>query len=206
MRAIDNGYSRFVAWVKILLPMAALGLLSSIFLLSRDVDPTGSIPFAELSVDELAREQRISAPNYAGVTLDGTAISFSATTARPAVSNRNMVDATDIRAALEGADGSITRLSARMGTIDTDASQATLRGGVIITTSTGYRITTDGVVARLDRTEVISDGPIKARGPSGVFTAGSMSLTPSDNDPASSVLVFKNGVDLVYTPRYQKGD
>lgn len=201
-RAFDNGYSRFVAWVKIILPLVAIGMLSSIFLLSRSVDPTQSIPFVELSVDELAREQRISAPNYAGVTSDGAAISLSATTARPSIDNRSLLTATDVRATLEGADGSLTRLSSREGLIDTSTSLAVLDGGVIVTTSTGYRITTEKLTTRLDRTDLMSDGVIKAQGPAGTFTAGQMLLTQSKTDGSgNAVLVFKNGVNLVYTPR-----
>jgi lipopolysaccharide export system protein LptC len=42
--SFDDGYSAFVEWVKTLLPIAALGLLSTIFLFSGKVDVTQSLP------------------------------------------------------------------------------------------------------------------------------------------------------------------
>ena len=40
-------YSRMVAIFKVLLPLAALAILSTLFLLSRTIDPTTTIPFAD---------------------------------------------------------------------------------------------------------------------------------------------------------------
>ena len=51
----DDGYSAFVAWVKTLLPIAALGMLSTIFLFSGKIDVTKSLPYAELNVAEIVR-------------------------------------------------------------------------------------------------------------------------------------------------------
>ena len=58
--SFDDGYSALVAWLKTLLPIAALGLLSTIFLFSGKVDVTQSLPYAEHNVAEIIREQRIT--------------------------------------------------------------------------------------------------------------------------------------------------
>jgi hypothetical protein len=58
--SFDDGYSALVAWLKTLLPIVALGLLSTIFLFSGKVDVTQSLPYAEHNVAEIIREQRIS--------------------------------------------------------------------------------------------------------------------------------------------------
>ena len=39
MTMYDNSYSRFVALTKVILPIIALGILSTLFLFSRDIDP-----------------------------------------------------------------------------------------------------------------------------------------------------------------------
>lgn len=202
MSVYDNSYSRFVSLAKIVLPLAALAMLSTLFLVARTVDPTRSIPFADIDVNELAREQRISAPNYSGVTRDGSAISIAATTARPDPDNDHRVSATDLRAHLETQGGGIYELSSLSGLIDTQEGQAVLGGGVIITTPTGYRITSEEITTALERTEIESAGPVKAEGPAGTLEAGSMRLAPADDDSpeAGYLLVFNNGVKLVYTP------
>ena len=204
MRRRDNPYSRFVAWAKIVLPLAALALLSTVFLLARHIDPTQAIPFAEIDVEELAREQRISAPNYAGVTEDGAAISVTASTARPDPDSPERVDATDLEAELITATGARYQLSSQRGEIDSGADMAYLQGGVVVTTSSGYRITSDAMSTSLSRTLLESEGPVQADGPAGRLDAGSMSLAPlpdaEGDDSANHLLVFNKGVKLVYTP------
>ena len=201
MSTFDNSYSRFVAWVKIVLPLAALALLSTMFLLSRTYDPSGALPFADVDVKELAREQRISAPNYSGVTEDGAAIALTAETARPDPEITGLVHATALRARLEAQDGSYLSLTAVSGQIDANQSQAVLDGGVVITTSTGYRIESEAVTTSLTRTEVKTPGQVEANGPPGRLTAGSMVLR--ETGPGQYLLVFQDGVKLVYTPASQ---
>lgn len=82
MAATDR-HTRLVAWAKIALPLAALAILSTLFLASRPPEPGGNLPYGDLDPEALARQPRIGAPEYAGVTADGTAVSFTAETARP---------------------------------------------------------------------------------------------------------------------------
>ncbi|MEL7087874.1 MAG: hypothetical protein AAGL98_05440, partial [Planctomycetota bacterium] len=66
MAVYDNAYSRFVAWAKIILPLVALGLLSTMFLVSRDSDPAATIRIGEQEARGLAQEDGMSAPRFAG--------------------------------------------------------------------------------------------------------------------------------------------
>ena len=151
----DNRYSRLVAWLKILLPLASLAILSSVFLFSRDIDPRQASPFIELSVEDLAREQRVGAPNYAGVTDDGAAIYVQADTARPLVgSGGTRIETDGLNAMLERPDGAATRLQASSGLLDTRRRFARMSGGVQLNTSDGLHFSTDALIARLDRTDV----------------------------------------------------
>jgi lipopolysaccharide export system protein LptC len=76
-------HSRVVGWLKVALPLAALAILSTLFLLSDRIDPEDALPYAEVDVEELAREPRMTAPTYAGMTTDGAALSLTAVEARP---------------------------------------------------------------------------------------------------------------------------
>ena len=60
MAAATNFHSAIVGWLKILLPLAALMLLSTLFLFARSTAPSDDIPFAD--IDAAAAEQRVSAP------------------------------------------------------------------------------------------------------------------------------------------------
>ncbi|KKK72711.1 hypothetical protein LCGC14_2901140, partial [marine sediment metagenome] len=83
MRGHDNSYSRLVAWLKVALPLLALAILSTVFLVAERRGTRNEIPYSRGEIDEILREQRIRNPNYAGVTKDGSAVAFSADSARP---------------------------------------------------------------------------------------------------------------------------
>jgi len=200
MISYDNNYSRFVAFTKVILPIIALGILSTLFLFSRNIDPSQSIPFADVDVEELARDQRIGAPNYAGVTEDGSAISITAKSAQPSAENPNILTASELTAVIEDVSGGRIDMTSEQGQIDTDQQIVTLGGGVLIETSTGYTINTSGITTKLDVLSMVSDGQITATGPLGTINAGQMVLETQNKPDESHLLVFKGGVKLVYDP------
>ena len=71
-------HTRLVGWLKVILPLTALAILSTLFLVARRVDPEAALPYAEVDVEDLAREPRMTAPTYAGTTEDGAALTLSA--------------------------------------------------------------------------------------------------------------------------------
>ena len=195
----DNLYSRFVAWVKILLPLAALALLASLFLVARRPgEPV--LPFADIDLAELARDRGIAGPHYTGVTEEGHAVSVTADRATPRLADRRLVDATAIRLDLDTAEGRRIRLDAGRGVIDTARQEADLAGGVAIQTASGHRLETARMTASLDRTEMQTDAPVTLTGPNIRADAGGMAVRPSVTDAERVIVHFKNGVVLVYTP------
>lgn len=205
MTVSDNLHSTVVAWLKILLPLIALAILSTLFLVSRTVDPSAAIPYATVDIDERVKEPRLTAPTWAGVTDDGAALSISADEARPKQGETQGPSAQAISALLETPDGGTAQLVAQRGELDPDSGALVVEGGVVITTSTGYRLTTERMSAALDRTQVISDGPVTGTGPVGQIDAGSMEIRHDDSagdggKGALYLLVFKKGVKLLYVP------
>ena len=201
MAVYDNTYSRVVAWLKVLLPLVALVLLSTMFLISRTIDPSQAIPFANVDVEGLIREQRISGPSFSGVTKDGAALSFQAETARPLPEGQNGLSAEILTARIETPDGAQVDIQAATARVDGATRELSLSGGVLVETSTDYRIEAQGLVAQLDRAELTSDGAVNAAGPLGTLDAGTMRIAPVDGDASTYLLVFKDGVKLVYVPK-----
>jgi len=198
----DNTYSRFVSWLKILLPLLALAILSTLFLVSRSINPSQSIPYSDVDPNKLARDQGISSPNFSSITSDGSAITFSAARARPDPNHRQMVIAQDLVGKIETSSGSTIEIIAQEGLLDNKKQRATLTGNVKVSTPSGYRIQTNHVKANLDATRILAKEQVIAEGPMGNIVAGSMILTkpPNPNEPNDYVLVFKDGVKLVYVP------
>lgn len=199
MAVYDNSYSRFIALAKVILPLAALALLSTLFLLGRQREAVSTIPYADIDVAKVVKEQVVRAPAYASVTEDGTAISITATTASPDQSAKGAANAENVRASLDFGGGRSAQVTSDTARIDTVTSVAALTGQVLIETSDGYRIETPSLTTSLNRTDVTADQGITAEGPIGTLEAGHMSLSATDK-AGTNVLVFKDGVKLIYQP------
>jgi len=196
--ATDNLHSRIVWLLKVVLPLAALAILSTLFLVSQGVDPQNAIPFAEDDVADRVREPRLTDASYAGVTEDGAALTLQAADARPGVEgSTNAGQATAVTGKLATPDGGATDMVAGRATLDAAAGRVVLSGGVVLTSSTGYRIETSGLRVATDRTSLDSDGNVTATGPIGSLNAGALHI---GLEGAAYVLVFKGGVKLIYLP------
>ena len=196
----DNFHSTAVAWLKVALPLLALAILSTLFLVSRTIDPSDAIPFAEVDVEDRIREPRLTNPTWAGVTDDGAALTIAAAEARPKAQNGGGASAASLIADLQTPDGGSAKLVAAQGVLDTQANVLVVDGGVTITTSSGYELQTEAMTAALDRTSLTSDTVVTGVGPVGDLTAGAMELSQTNDGSDTYVLVLKNGVKLLYQP------
>ncbi len=195
----DNLHSKLVLWLKIILPLAALGLLATLFLFGRAVSPEDAIPYASSNIADLVKEPRVTTPVFAGMTADGAALTIRADEARPGVAgSANAGSATDMSGLIEMPGGSTATMTAKVARMDQTARQAILTGGVNLASSTGYTVVTDGMSVALDETDVTSLAPVVANGPAGTIHAQGMHL---GQEPSGGyVLDFTGGVTLVYTP------
>ncbi|QFT95113.1 hypothetical protein FIU86_19845 [Roseovarius sp. THAF9] len=200
MATTDNFYSRLVAWMKIILPLTALGLLSTLFLISRHIDPTKSIPIAEIDLEQRAQDQGATNAAFAGVTRGGDEVMVTADTARPSPENPRLINAEDVTATMQLVSGTVVTVTSDRGNMDQSDLDASLIGNVNIETTTGYKVTTERLDARLDVLHAETPGPISGVGPPGDLKAGRMVLT-GDEETGQAHLVFTDGVKLVYTPQ-----
>lgn len=195
MAVAMDGHSRLVAWLKIVLPLIALALLSTIFLVARQIDPAQTIPYSDVDVAELAREQRIGAPSYSGVTEGGAAVSFEAESARPE-QNGDLVMAFAPRTRIDLPGGRTVTITSESAEFDRKKSRAEMKGNLLIASSDGYQVTTEGLHADLTQGAVESAGQIEGKAPFGTLHAGRMRLTRQTD--GTHVLSFDQGVKLVY--------
>lgn len=195
----DDFHSRLVTWLKIVLPLLALAILSTLFLFSRRIGTDGDLPYAKVDLEELARDQRLTAPEFTGVTRDGAAVTIRAREARPSAGGQ---DATIDQVAARYATGAgfTVDLRAETGSLTPDGTLMTLERGVEVVTSTGYRLTATDLAAMLDRTVLETANPVTTEAPFGTLTSGGMRLEPDPAAAKSYVLVFNGGVRLLYQP------
>lgn len=197
--AAGDTHTRVVGWLKVILPLAALAILSTLFMVADRIDPEDALPYAEVDVEDLAREPRMTAPSYAGTTSDGASVTLTAEEARPEAGD-TPAEARSLRLELDTPDGARTELRAATAVVDDAARQVVLSGGVNVTTSSGYVLETPEVAARLDRSGLESRGEVRAKGPAGEIVAGGMTLSQDNRTPGTYLLVFTQGVRLVYLP------
>ncbi|MDZ4134059.1 MAG: LPS export ABC transporter periplasmic protein LptC [Paracoccaceae bacterium] len=197
-----NLHSRIVGWLKIILPLLALAILSTLFLISRTINPSDAIPFSEVDVADRLREPRMTQPTYSGVTSDGTSIRIYADEARPDAKAGTSPWANGLRADLYTPDGAVITLTAPKAVMDTEAGILHLTGGVNVVTSSDYAIATEALAATIDQTRLESDGPVRATSPMGRIDAGLMTITEKSDQPGTYVLVFQNRVKLIYQPQH----
>ena len=196
--AVADRYSRMILWMKVGLPLADLATLSTLFFAAETLDPEAAIPYASVDVERILTEQGVSGPMYGGVTEDGVAISLSADAIRPDAS-RKRLSADNMVAALDLPGGAHIDIESTIGAVDSTTQEATLEGGVRLESSSGYVVTTERIVTSIETSRVVADQIIEATGPLGNITAGAMELS-RPNPAEGYLLVFKNGVRLVYQP------
>jgi lipopolysaccharide export system protein LptC len=197
---LDISHSRLVAWLKVLLPLAALAILSSLFLVSRGIDPESAIPYSDVDVAARLDEPRLTAPVFTGMTDDGAAVTVTAADMRPLAGRPGRGTARRLTVRLEAASGTVTTLEAETAWMDTATEEVVLGGGVTVVTSTGYRLTAPDMQGSIARTDLLATGGVAGDSPFGPVSARMMQITPDPTVPGSHVLDFKGDVRLIYRP------
>jgi lipopolysaccharide export system protein LptC len=188
-----------IAWLKILLPLAALGLLATLFMFSRTIDPTAVEPITDLDLRQRAKDEQMTAPVFAGASDAGDLVRLTADAARPdsETPGRMVVDAP--RAHMTMVSGGRIDLRANTGVFMLSESRGSLAGSAFLSSSAGYRVWTERLDMALREIRVESHTPIEGEGPPGRFTAGRMLIT-AEPDGTGVQLLFTDGVKLVYEP------
>lgn len=194
----SDPYSQLVAFLKVALPLLALGILSTMFLVSSRIEPGDTIPFPEVEVTERIRGQQVTGPLFSGATSGGDQIRFAAEEMTTSEAGANA--ARNPRAQVDLAGGGSVQLEADRGNVDMIRDTITMTGNVVIESTTGYVIQSQKITGQLSQLQVVSPGPVAARGPAGTLNAGRMEISqPAGKDAAQ--LLFTNGVKLIYDPK-----
>lgn len=192
-------HTRVVSWLKVVLPLMALALLATLFLVSDQVETTTAIPYSQVEVEDRLREPRMTAPTYSGLTDDGATLTVEADAARPGAGiTPGESSASGLSGRLASPDGRGADLRASLARIDQDARQLFLDGSVVVTTTEGFTLKTEALVVAMDRSHLESRAPVAADGPPGRITADHMQMTRGEQAEEGYVLVFNGSVKLVY--------
>jgi len=192
-----NRYSTAVAWMKVALPLIALALLSTLFLFSRTPDPEAALPFADVDLEQLVLEQRLSRPRFAGTLSDGREVTLVADTATAVTEDPSTIALTALETRVTLAPGRDVTLSAETGNLDLAAQLVGMAGAVNAQTSDGYRLVTERMIVAMDDMQLSAPGPVVLTATGLTLEAGSMELSGAQD---AIIVSFNDGVRLLYEP------
>ncbi|MFQ3301876.1 MAG: lipopolysaccharide export system protein LptC [Planktomarina sp.] len=196
--SFGDSYSAFVVWVKTLLPILALGMLSTIFLFSGKVDVTQSLPYAKLNIAEIVREQRITKPYFSGVSYNDTEITLSAAYASSDTQNADILNITDLSIILTSEHAKTVRITAGLGTLDATKQKVTVSKDVYLTAMPDFWLKTNSLTVDLQQGVATADTMFQSVTALGTINAGNMIVKTITNDQQ---IIFTNGVRLIYYPK-----
>ena len=192
----DFWHSRLVSVLKVLLPLLALVLLSTLFLFSRKINPEDAIPYATVDVADRLRDPKMTDAGFAGMTSDGASLIVDAAQAKPTGEGANLKL---VEGTLQTPDGNKTDLASVALAVDSAKKMIELSDGAELRTTNGYVVQADGFGVATDVTRIESRGPISAIGPGGQLTADHMLLSQQIK-AGPYLLVFNGKVRLLYQP------
>ena len=186
--------SRLIAWLRVLLPLAALAILSTLFLLGRTPDPDDALPYAEVDTEDMVRDPRMTRPEFAGVSASGAEVTLTADRASPVQDDKSAAESVRLTwRAQDGLAADLTAPTARM-----EGQQIHMSGGVRVTTSDGWAMTVPQVETDLSADRLLGTGGLTGFAPLGRLDADQMEMTR--NADGDYLLNLTGDVRLVYQP------
>ncbi|MEO1331054.1 MAG: LPS export ABC transporter periplasmic protein LptC [Pseudomonadota bacterium] len=185
-----GAYSSAVRLMRIVLPLAAIGLMGALFLIYQPPARVGDITFVD--VGKLASGLELKNPRFTGATSAGEPFLVRADRAIPDGPDPDEVELENVSGEIVRDNGETVRLTAAAGAMALRSNTLVLTGDVKITTSSGYEMTTEVLRGDAEGRRLFSDGPVRGVGPAGEITAGRMRAT----DDEGGVAWFEDGVQV----------
>jgi lipopolysaccharide export system protein LptC len=193
-------YSRVVAVLKVGLPLVAVGLLASLFLVQTEDRLGGNVVFSPGDVEALGSGLRIDNPTFTGTTQGEDRFRFTAALVEPDAAPPERAHITTLSGTLALENGPEVSVRAETGDLDIPTQRLDLSGQVVITTSDGYRMVTDKATIDLAAGAFVAGDKVVTTGPLGEIISGSLHVAPAAETGEARRFSFSDGVRLVYDP------
>ena len=184
--------------MKIILPLVAIGLLSTLFLFAGRPDPEDALIVSGIDIAGLADEQRMGRPRFAGTLEGGQALRFTAERAAALADSTDLFTAQDVAIRLTLEPGLEALLDAHDALVDMAAQTANLSGCVLVRRTDGLRLRTEEMMLGLAELSAES-GAVEVTGPGLTLDAAAMRLT------GDAQMHFTGGVRVLYDPHSTPG-
>jgi lipopolysaccharide export system protein LptC len=193
-------HSRVVAILKLGLPLVALALVASVFLVQTDDRVGGTIAFSEADVAQLGDGLRLTNSVFTGTTASGDRFRFAAAVVVPDAAPPKRAALTKLDGSLELIEGPTVSLSAERGNLYIPTQRLDIDGNVRITSSDGYVMVADKATIDFASGTFVAGDTVATTGPLGEITSGSLHVSPAASTGEARRFSFSNGVHVVYDP------
>jgi|TARA_R110002072_G_scaffold4093_2_gene28910 lipopolysaccharide export system protein LptC len=163
-----DGYSRFVGFMKFILPAVAVALILLIIVWPRfeNDDQSFRLGIAELA-GELTKNSMMLNPRFAGVDENGRPFNVTAENASQEQYGADGIDLAQPRADMEMKDGAWLALAAETGRYLRESGKLSLRGNVSLFHDQGFEVRSESANVDLNAGSANGQQQVEAQGPQG---------------------------------------
>ena len=202
MATYDIIYFRVINFLKIALPFFGVSLIIAMFVLSRDQASQAVLPFDKNEFAEELAKQQINKLYYSGQTDAGDELSLSAQSAVEGFEGQKVLEMKTVSAKVKSKNGLEIEATAQFGQYLYSENLLKMSGSVLISSSSGYRLSAPELRISTDGTSIFGEGPVEGLTPLGKIYAGKMEI--KRKTPKSPMQVwFSDRVLVDYLPELQ---
>ncbi len=167
-----NAYSRYVYWLKIVLPGLALALLLTVLAWPELIGSDQRFRITAQDITEHAQQASyISRPRYVGSNRSGLAYSIGAEMAVPVQNEPQAINMQTLMVEIKKSADTTVSLHADRATYWRDRHGMAVQGNIRIIGDNGYDLRTDQAYADFNRGVIWGTGPISGKTPLGTIAA-----------------------------------
>ncbi len=177
----NEGYTRFVGIMKIVLPVAAMFIVSTVIVYSTLPSGNDRLALNIEEIKEVGEDLQMTEPKLTFTDKKERDYLVVANTAVQDPGNQDVWDLKDIDADLTPKGGGWIKLTSTSGILNSQQEVLDLMGVVDVTSHDGYEF--HAVTAKVDFGEgsVVSEDPVKGSGPGGAISADSFRIFDGGN-------------------------
>ncbi|MFT3974818.1 MAG: hypothetical protein QM699_15605 [Amaricoccus sp.] len=193
-------HSRVVTILKLGLPLVALALVASVFLVQTDDRLGGTINFSDADIDQLGQGLRLTNSVFTGTTQNGDRFRVAAATVIPDAAPPKRATITKLDGSLELVEGRTVSVVADTGDLDIASQRLDIAGNVRLSSSDGYELATDKATIDFVSGSFIAGDRVVTTGALGEITSGNLHVAPTTASGEARRFSFSNGVHVIYDP------
>ena len=176
-----------------------VSLIIAMFLLSRDQAAQAVLPFDNNEFAEELAKQQINKLYYSGQTDAGDELSLSAQSAVEGFEGQKVLEMKTVSAKVKSINGLEIEATAQFGRYLYSENLLKMSGSVLISSSSGYRLSAPELFISTDGTYIFGEGPVEGMSPMGKIYAGKMEI--KRKTPQAPIQVwFSDRVLVDYLP------